>query len=175
MTVLIIGVPDSGKSKKAEDIAMELSGSKRRIYIATMIPFGEEGRKRIEKHRKLRQGKNFETIECPINIKKLTKNDERISGATCLLECMSNLVGNEMHDEQNSECNDEELTDYIIESIKALRDKADNLVVVSNSFPLDGEGYDEDTKRYTRIVNMVNNELRKIADEVHEFVDERWT
>ena len=174
MTILIIGVPDSGKSAKAEEIAGMLSEGGRKIYIATMIPFGEDGKKRIEKHRKLREGKNFETIECPLDIKELTEKDLRIKDSTCLLECMSNLIGNEMHSEDKMNLSNEELTEYITGSVVALKETAKNLVIVSNSFPLDEEGYDEDTKRYTRLVAMVNDELKKIADEVHEYVDERW-
>ena len=174
MTVLIIGVPDSGKSQKAEAIAGDLSEGGRKIYIATMIPFGEEGKKRIEKHRKLREGKNFETIECPLNIKELADNDQRIEDSTCLLECMSNLIGNEMHSEDKTKLSDEELTKYIAGSVTELKKSAKHLVIVSNSFPLDEKGYDEDTRRYTALVAMVNDELKKIADEVHEYVDERW-
>ena len=44
MNVLIIGYPDSGKSKLAEDMVLEMSAPGERVYIATMIPFGEEGR-----------------------------------------------------------------------------------------------------------------------------------
>ena len=43
MTVLIIGTPDSGKSEKAEEIALSLSQGKKKYYIATMIPYGEAG------------------------------------------------------------------------------------------------------------------------------------
>ena len=175
MTVLIIGVPDSGKSVKAEEIAMKLSGDDKRIYIATMIPFGEAGKKRVEKHRRLRAGKGFETIECPTKVGKIPEKYREIKGATCLLECMSNLVGNEMHLAENKDLTDKELTDNILNQVLALKNNAKNLVIVSNSFPLEGEGYDEDTKRYTALTNMVNAELKKIADEIHEYVDERWT
>ena len=50
MITLIIGTPGSGKSRKAEDIIESLSGGAEKIYVATMIPFGEDGNKRIEKY-----------------------------------------------------------------------------------------------------------------------------
>ena len=175
MTVLIIGVPDSGKSVKAEEIAMKLSEDDKRIYIATMIPFGEEGKKRVEKHRKLRAGKGFETIERPTKVGEIPKNNDLPTDATCLLECMSNLVGNEMHLDANKDLTEKELTEYILSQVLSLKKSVKNLVIVSNSFPLEGEGYDEDTRRYAALVDMVNAELRKIADEIHEFVEERWT
>ena len=60
--------------------------------------YGKEGLKKVERHRKMREGKGFFTIEQPTKIQdaidKMTKehNSERI----VLLECMSNLAANEM-------------------------------------------------------------------------------
>ena len=68
MTVLIIGHPDSGKSELAERMVTEISAPGERIYLATMIPYGEDGAARVEKHRKMREGKGFTTIEAPFDI-----------------------------------------------------------------------------------------------------------
>ena len=45
-----------------------------RYYIATMEVFGEEGRKKVERHKKLRQGKGFITIESPKDVGTGWKN-----------------------------------------------------------------------------------------------------
>ena len=172
MVVLIIGIPDSGKSKMAEEWAVRLSNGGRKYYIATMIPFGEEGQKRIEKHRKMRQGKGFETIECPENLGESILSTEGIYGSTCLLECMSNLVGNEMHGDRPLE--GDELTDHIMRDVNKLCERAENVVIVSNSFPLEGDGYDEDTRNYVGALMVVNEELKKISDEVYIFEDGAW-
>ena len=58
-TVLIIGYPDSGKSAIAEKMVTEMSDPDCRLYVATMIPYGQEGRDRVEKHRRMRAGKGF--------------------------------------------------------------------------------------------------------------------
>ena len=63
MLRLIIGGSASGKSEYAERLVCPLPG--KRIYVATMEPFGEEGRERIARHRKLREGKGFVTAEVP--------------------------------------------------------------------------------------------------------------
>ena len=170
MICLVLGTPDSGKSKRAEDLVMELAGAGKKYYIATMIPFGEEGKNRVEKHRKMREGKGFETIECTTRVHELLGSLQDLDTSTCLLECMSNLVGNEMHLEQNLEKPAEELSDYITDSVMELSAKAGNMVIVANVFPLDGEGYDEDTKKYVRIVDLVNQRLRKKVDEVYELI-----
>ncbi len=168
MIILIIGEPDSGKSQKAESIAIELSGDGKRIYIATMIPYGDEGIKRIEKHRKMREGKEFITIEKATDVGELAEEIGNISKVTCLLECMSNLVGNEMHLPEKTNMEDSFLANKIIEDIRQLSDKSENLVIVSNRFPLNDSSYDEDTIRYVRLTELINNRLSEIADKVYE-------
>ncbi len=168
MIYLIIGTPDSGKSAKAESLVLTISDVGHRYYIATMEPFGEEGKKRVEKHRKMREGKGFETIECPLRVHEIIDGIKDRENATCLLECMSNLIGNEMHTEKGMEMGEAELSDYITDSVKTLADAVKNLVIVTNRFPLEGEGYDDDTRRFVRLVDIVNEKLRRRADEVYE-------
>jgi adenosyl cobinamide kinase/adenosyl cobinamide phosphate guanylyltransferase len=91
MVIVVIGGSGSGKSEFAENLAVKLNQD-HLIYIATMQPFGEEGRKRIVRHQMLRQDKNFHTIECYTDLDILSITKE----STVLLECMSNLVANEM-------------------------------------------------------------------------------
>ena len=170
MICMVLGTPDSGKSKRAEDITCKLSGDGKRYYIATMIPFGKEGQERVEKHRKMRAGKGFETIECPVRVHEVTQKIDDGKNATCLLECMSNLVGNELHepDTEKEGKTIEQISEYILGSVMELAGAVKNLVIVSNSFPLEGEGYDEDTRRYVKTVDMVNKLLRQRVDEFYE-------
>ena len=63
MFALIFGGSGSGKSEYAEKLSCELAQKNEKYYIATMIPYGEEGKKRVERHKKLREGKDFYTIE----------------------------------------------------------------------------------------------------------------
>ncbi len=177
MTILIIGTPDSGKSRKAEDLTMELAGDKKKYYIATMIPYGEEGARRVDKHRKLRAGKGFVTVEKPLAVHELVKELPDLMDSTCLLECMSNLIGNEMHagDEMKDKDKNymdpvtlENLADGIVISVLELAAAADNLVIVTNRFPMEEDSYDEDTLRYVKVVSMVNERLSAKADKVYE-------
>ena len=63
-----------------------------------MYPFDEESHARIRRHRKMRAKKNFQTLECYTGLKDL-----KIPAGSCvLLECMSNLVANEMYQEQGA-------------------------------------------------------------------------
>ena len=97
MLHLITGGSGSGKSEYAERQVQE-AGEGRRIYIATMIPYGEDGRQRVERHRRLRSEKNFETVECYTQLKRLSLPEDSI----VLLECMSNLVANEIFEREGA-------------------------------------------------------------------------
>ena len=172
--ILVIGTPDSGKSSYAEALALEVFGEEKRAYIATMIPFGEEGQERIKKHRRMREGKGFITLEWPDDIAgKITENGIDFKKSIVLLECVSNLIGNEMHSEENQNLDSLHLTTKIVDAVRLLGDKAQNLVVVTNEFPIDDEEYDADTKAYVRLVATVNERLISWADEVYTY-DGEW-
>lgn len=178
MIVLIIGTPNSGKSELAERITCELAGGGSKIYLATMIAYDEEGEKRIEKHRLAREGKGFCTFEKPYQVAQFPKDDckaekfhenEPDGKPTILLECISNLVGNEMYENvSRREMEPEELTDAILSDIQELSEKALHLVIVTNQFPLLQEGYDEDTVRYVQTIDLMNQKLRLIADRLED-------
>ncbi|MCR5342706.1 MAG: bifunctional adenosylcobinamide kinase/adenosylcobinamide-phosphate guanylyltransferase [Butyrivibrio sp.] len=174
MIVLILGTPDSGKSLKAESLITEISEGGEILYVATMIPYGKEGEERIARHRKMREGKGFITIECPTEVDRLIDDIDSLEERNILLECMSNLVGNEMHSESNNGLSQEELSGRIITETMMLGEKCKNLVIVSNSFPDDDPLYDEDTKLYVKLVNKVNVLLKEKSDKTIELTDGEW-
>ena len=97
MLVVIIGGSGSGKSEFAENMAVKLRKN-RLIYAAAMMPFGSEGEARIRRHRKARKDKGFITVEKYTCLKSLEVQE----GDTVLLECMSNLLANEMFDKEGA-------------------------------------------------------------------------
>lgn len=121
MILLVTGGSASGKSEYAENRALQLAEAEQRklIYLATMRPFGEDASKRIERHRRLRAGKGFETVERYTDIEGLchsksldsseseSSNEEtfrkKAKGAVVMLECMSNLTANEMFSNMDDE------------------------------------------------------------------------
>ncbi|MFR4969360.1 MAG: bifunctional adenosylcobinamide kinase/adenosylcobinamide-phosphate guanylyltransferase [Lachnospiraceae bacterium] len=83
MILLVTGGSASGKSEYAENRALQLAKAeqKKLIYLAAMKPFGEEAAKRIERHRQLRAGKGFETVERYTDIEGLCR-DESLEAET---------------------------------------------------------------------------------------------
>ncbi|MGN0246185.1 MAG: bifunctional adenosylcobinamide kinase/adenosylcobinamide-phosphate guanylyltransferase [Lachnospiraceae bacterium] len=168
MMTLIIGGSGSGKSAYAEDYVVSLSEKKKKYYIATMQIYDDEGEKKMERHRMLRSGKGFFTIEQPVDIKKAVEKME--SGEkTALLECVSNLTANEMFSEEVPGT-EEVITEKIVGGIVALSEQLSHLVIVSNNIFEDGKEYDETTMAYIRAIGRINQKLAELADEVVEVV-----
>ncbi len=164
-TVLIIGYPDSGKSSIAEKTVLEMSAPDDRIYLATMIPYGDEGGARIERHRRMREGKGFITIEEPFDIyDRLTGNPEigDLKSKTVLLECVSNLAANELFERRTPPA---EAADRITNDIKRLAAQVRNLVIVTNHFEKESS-FDEETIAYADILDVINDRLSLFADKV---------
>ena len=163
MIHIVTGGSGSGKSAFAEEQIVNLQGDVR-IYIATMYPFDEESRRRVERHRRMRAGKRFETVECYTHLEEL----KIPKGADVLLECMSNLTANEMYQEGGA---GENTCEAVCRGIDALAAQAENLVVVTNEVFSDGITYDRETQRYLKYLGTINQYLARIADSVTEVVD----
>lgn len=166
MIHLITGGSGSGKSAFAEE-CIKNSDAARRFYLATMKVWGEEGRRRVEKHRKMREGKGFETIECETDLKSISLSQTGTFPSAVLLECMSNLVANEMFEKGGTET---EICERVLEGIKNLERQTQDLVIVTNEVFSDGCEYDEDTIRYIDLLAEINQRLAGISDRVTEVV-----
>lgn len=173
MVILVLGGSGSGKSAYAETAAGRLAGGMRKYYLATMQAFDEEGQKKIRRHRKLRSGKGFLTVEQPVHILQAAEQME--SGEkTALLECMSNLAANEMFGEPvNGDERfraPEEVSRRILKQVGELQKQLAHFVIVSNNVSEDGILYDEGTMNYLKALGIINQGLAAMADTVVEVV-----
>ena len=62
MVRFVYGGSGSGKSAFAEQLVVSC-GAERKYYVATMKVYGDEGRRKVARHQKLRENKGFVTIE----------------------------------------------------------------------------------------------------------------
>ncbi|MCF2682123.1 bifunctional adenosylcobinamide kinase/adenosylcobinamide-phosphate guanylyltransferase [Faecalicatena contorta] len=169
MIHLITGGSGSGKSSYAEDWLIH----KRRrpssvpcVYIATMMPFGEDAAKKIERHQKLRAGKGFLTIERYTDLSGLFVPDNQ----GILLECMSNLAANELYRADGSQNDAEEVCDRILQGIHCLQRQTPCLAIVTNEVNSDINAYSRETEQYRELIGRINQRIGKIADRVTEIV-----
>lgn len=171
MMIVMIGGSGSGKSAYAEEYASHLAGDKNKYYIATMQVFDEEGLKKIERHQRLRKGKGFETIEQAVDVENAIQKIDHAcqKESTVLLECMSNLVANEMFKGEIPLCC-EAVTERVVHGVEQLRAEVEHLVIVTNNVFEDGTVYDETTTEYIKAMGRINSKLADMADKVVEVV-----
>ncbi len=169
MIHLVYGGSGSGKSAYAEKLVTDLNTEKK-YYLATMKIFGEEGMEKVRRHKELRKGKGFETLERE-TLDALPTLSTVVSktGSTLLLECISNLVANEMFS-GNEIRNVNDVEKKIMNDLLLLQDVAENLVIVSNNIFDDGIEYDETTKNYMKALGKINSFVAGLADKVTEVV-----
>ncbi len=161
MMILLTGGAANGKSTFGESLCLQANGP--RYYLAAMQPYGPEGEARIARHRKLREGKGFTTIERYTDYASLVLP----ARGTALLECVANLTANEMFDETG------EMTDpveTVLAGVDALRAQCDRLIVITNDVGSDGCGYPPETEAYVKALGRINAALAARADTVCELV-----
>lgn len=186
MFVLITGGSKNGKSHMAEAVVADYPGP--RFYIATMEPFGEEAQAAIRRHRAIRSGKGFVTIEKYTDIHELLLS----KNSAVLLECACNLCANEMFSEDGKTHHSEnpvrermdaiqdparERMDImqdpvrkILYGVDCLKKQAELLVIVTNQVGEDGMEYPGETMDYIRQMGELNRRLSERADCVIEAV-----
>ncbi len=156
MLITVTGGASSGKSELGENLARHLGG--RLLYLATMEPFGEEGKKRVQRHRDLRQGKGFETLEAYRDLGDSLQHPLIQEADTVLLECALNLLANESFSSSRA---DGEPVSRITRDVLALRDAVSNLVVITGEVFSNGESYPFETARYIRDLGALNRFLAR--------------
>lgn len=191
MLYIVTGGSGSGKSEYAEQTAVQCRNRTGGTlwYLATMRIWDDEGRKRVERHRRMRAAKGFETIERYTGLETLELREtfEELNPAgldaeqetdslkywesrrvaqkqVLLLECMSNLVLNEFYDQENG------AEERILQGIKHLQKQCGDLIIVTNEIFSDGVTYESESERYIELLGRINRELGQMADSVTEVV-----
>lgn len=159
MFILISGGCKNGKSAIAEQIIC--SGNSERFYIATMQPFGKEAEIAIKRHREMRSGRNFNTIEKYTDVGEIVLPGK----SSVLLECIGNLCANEMFSAGCSAPDEKILLD-----ITKLIAGTELFVAVTSQVGSDGIIYPAETMEYMRSLGRLNAALAHTADIVIEAV-----
>ena len=157
MLTLVVGGAASGKSAYAERLVLQTALP--RYYLATMQVWDAECAARVEKHRRMRAEKQFETLECPLHLSTV----HLPARGTALLEDLGNLTANELYDPAGA---GEAAASAILDGLGRLAVQCEHLVVVSNEVFSGGADYAGDTDRYLKALAQVNNALADRADAV---------
>ena len=174
MFTLVIGGAASGKSEYAEGLLLATPGP--RYYLATMEPAADaECCARIRRHRALRAGKGFVTVERAVDLAGLrlpAKGEVDLAGlrlpakGDVLLEDLGNLAANELYSPAGA--GPDGALRAVVEGVVHLRAACRGLVVVSNEIFAGGRDYAPGTEAYLRLLADAHRALAAEADSVCE-------
>lgn len=155
MIILITGGQRSGKSSKAEQLALSLTGSP--VYVATAHVWDDEFRERVRKHQ-ARRGPQWTNIEEEIH---LSRHD--LTGRVVVIDCVTLWLTNFFF-ANNSD------VDKSLELAKAEFDAFTahdaTYIFVTNEIGSGGVSENAVQRRFTDLQGWMNQYVAQKADEV---------
>ena len=153
--ILITGGQRSGKSTKAEELALSLA--ERPVYLATAHIWDDEFALRVKKHQE-RRGPEWTNIE---EEKYLSKHD--LTGRVVVIDCVTLWLTNWISTE-NAE------VDAILTAAKQEFDRFTapdaTYIFVTNEIGLGGVSTNQLQRRFTDLQGWMNQNIAQKADEV---------
>lgn len=153
--ILITGGQRSGKSTKAEELALSLSDNP--VYLATAHIWDEEFRHRVKKHQE-RRGPEWTNIE---EEKYLSKHD--LTGRVVVIDCVTLWLTNWISTETTD-------VDAILTAAKqefdAFTQYDATYIFVTNEIGLGGVSTNQLQRRFTDLQGWMNQYIAQRADEV---------
>ena len=163
---MITGGQRSGKSEKAEQLALSLSSNP--VYMATAHIWDEEFRERVRRHQE-RRGPEWTNIEEEIY---LSRHD--VSDRVVLIDCVTLWLTNLFFENQGDRSVDSALNhgpvSMILEKAKAEFDRFTSqnatFIFVTNEIGLGGVSENALQRQFTDLQGWMNQYIAKNADEV---------
>ena len=153
--ILITGGQRSGKSTKAEELALSLSTNP--VYLATAHIWDDEFRERVKKHQE-RRGPEWTNIEEEVH---LAKHD--MTGCVVVIDCITLWLTNLFYQLDSK-------VDTTLESAKkefdAFTQNDATYIFVTNEIGLGGVSTNELQRKFTDLQGWMNQYIAQKADEV---------
>ena len=152
--ILITGGQRSGKSKKAEELALSLSDKP--VYVATAHIWDEEFRERVKRHQE-RRGPQWTNIE---EEKFLSRHD--FTGRVAVIDCVTLWLTNFFFESHNV---DETLT-AVKEEFERFTKNDATYIFVTNEIGSGGVSDNAVQRQFTDLEGWMNQYIASRADEV---------
>ena len=150
--ILITGGQRSGKSKKAEELALSLSSNP--VYLATAHIWDDEFRERVRRHQE-RRGPEWKTIEEEIH---LSRHD--MTGRVVVIDCVTLWLTNMLDSSLQGNL------DKAFAEFDAFTAPDATYIFVTNEIGLGGISENALQRRFTDLQGMMNQYIAARADEV---------
>ena len=151
---MITGGQRSGKSKKAEELALSLSDSP--VYVATAHIWDEEFRERVRRHQE-RRGSQWTNIE---EEKFLSRHD--LTGRVAVIDCVTLWLTNFFFENQNVD----ETLKMVKEDFERFTKNDATYIFVTNEIGSGGVSDNAVQRQFTDLEGWMNQYIASHADEV---------
>lgn len=152
--ILITGGQRSGKSKKAEELAMSLSDNP--VYVATAHIWDEEFRERVKRHQE-RRGPQWTNIE---EEKLLSRHD--LTGRVAVIDCVTLWLTNFFFENNNVD----ETLKTVKEEFERFTKNDATYIFVTNEIGSGGVSDNAVQRQFTDLEGWMNQYIASRADEV---------
>ena len=152
--ILITGGQRSGKSKKAEELALSLSDNP--VYVATAHIWDEEFRERVKRHQE-RRGPQWTNIE---EEKFLSRHD--LTGRVAVIDCVTLWLTNFFFENQNVD----EMLKTVKEEFERFTKNDATYIFVTNEIGSGGVSDNAVQRQFTDLEGWMNQYIASRADEV---------
>lgn len=155
----VFGGARSGKSRFSQKLGESVLEKK--LFIATAQPLDDEMKKRIESHRASR-GKNWETIEEPLEISKAIREGGNEYGLI-LIDCLTIWISNLL---EGLDGDEEKILKEVRKLEETIKESGARFIIVSNEV---GMGIVPDNKmarQFRDLLGMVNQGMAELSDRV---------
>jgi adenosylcobinamide kinase/adenosylcobinamide-phosphate guanylyltransferase len=154
MKILYFGGQKSGKSRLAEQKALNLADNGKPYYIATYDKSynDSEMTERIEKHQNQRK-EAFITIEETKDLNSVIEE-----GKTCLIDCMSMWLLNTLAEDEK----------ILLKELELLETKNTNIIFVLNDVNSGVIPVENMSRKYVDRSGIIGQKLAVLCDEVYE-------
>lgn len=151
---MITGGQRSGKSKKAEELAVSLSDNP--VYVATAHIWDEEFRERVKRHQE-RRGPQWTNIE---EEKFLSRHD--LTGRVAVIDCVTLWLTNFFFENQNVD----ETLKTVMEEFERFTKNDATYIFVTNEIGSGGVSDNAVQRQFTDLEGWMNQYIASRADEV---------
>lgn len=178
--IFITGGVRSGKSALAEQMISQCGLDKHYHYIATGVPFDEEMKSRIHRHRMDRENQllNWHTIEMQVAFPENAKN---FSGNDVLLfECVTTWLSNVMYAAERVKDPQQFIHTQIAlfqQQLLFWQERSVKMIIVSNEILDEPASKYDEVNQYRKLLGGLHQWLVKQSEEAYEVqfqLVQRW-
>ena len=161
--VLVTGGARSGKSSYALSTAEALS--EKRLFVATCPHLDEEMSGRVERHKRERQGRGWQTVEETTDLARVLA-EETDSFEVVIIDCITLWVNNILYVSGEENVDDYMIRDLCRLWLKSAVNFSGVVVCVTNEVGMGVVPDNRLARKYRDLVGTCNQLLGEMADEV---------